>query len=180
MTSVRCSGGVVPSSSAPVRQDGHVSHLIVLTENALTEHDVTRIIEWHDSDLDVHVLVPETSDQSRFDQVVDDIARVELDELRRDLAGDDSDESTAARKALHESLELLAAKGVKAVGALTPKDPVPATAATVTSEDADELWVLTEPHLVSDLLRRGWADKLRHLLPVPVLHAIGGTDEVIS
>jgi len=137
MTLARYSGGVVPSSRALIRQDGHVSHLIVLTENALTEHDVTRIIEWHDSDLDVNVLVPETSDQSRFDQVVDDIARVELDELRRDLAGADSDnvdESMAARKALQESLELLAAKGVKAVGALTPKDPVPATAATVTSE----------------------------------------------
>ena len=181
MTSARCSGGVVPSSSALVRQDGHVSHLIVLTENALTEHDVTRIIEWHDSDLNVHVLVPETSDQSRFDQVIDDIARVELDELRRDLAGVTSDnENVSARIALQTSLELLAAKGVSAVGALTPKDPVPATATTVTSEDADELWVLTEPHLVSDLLRRGWAEKLRHLLPVPVLHAIGGTDEVIS
>ena len=158
-----------------------MSHLIVLTENALTEHDVTRIVEWHDSDLNVHVLVPETSDQSRFDQVVDDIARVELDELRRDLSGDTPDDaSLAARRALQQSLELLAAKGVSAVGALTPKDPVPATAATVTSEDADELWVLTEPHLVSDLLRRGWASKLRHLLSVPVLHAIGGTDEVIS
>ena len=63
-----------------------MSHLIVLTENALTEHDVTRIVEWHDTDLQVHVLVPETSDQSAFDQVVDDFARVDIDELKRDLA----------------------------------------------------------------------------------------------
>jgi hypothetical protein len=158
-----------------------VSRLIVLTENALTEHDVTRIVEWHEGDLDVHVLVPETSDQSRFDQVVDDIARVDGDELRRDLArADDGDESVASRRALSESLDLLAAKGIVAKGALTPKDPVPATAAAVTSEDADELWVVTEPHLVSDLLRRDWASKLRHLLSVPVLHVIGGTDEVIN
>jgi hypothetical protein len=158
-----------------------VSRLIVLTENALTEHDVTRIIEWHEGDLDVRVLVPETSDQSRFDQVVDDISRVDGDELRRDLAGsDDDDETVASRRALSDSLELLASKGITAQGALTPKDPVPATAAAVTSEDADELWVVTEPHLVTDLLRRDWASKLRHLLPVPVLHVIGGTDEVIS
>ena len=163
-----------------------VSRLIVLTENALTEHDVTRIKEWYEGDLDVHVLVPETSDQSRFDQVVDDIARVELDELRRDLAGADeteggaNDAAMASRRALQQSLELLTAKGVAAHGALTPKDPVPATAATVTAEDADELWVITEPHLVSDLLRRDWGTKLRHLLSVPVLHVIGGTDEVIS
>lgn len=162
-------------------QDGRVSHLIVLTENALTEHDVTRIIEWHEGDLQVHVLVPETSDQSRFDQVVDDVARVDLDELRSDLSGaDEGDESAAAMRALRESLELLQTHGVAAVGALTPKDPVPATAATVSTEDADELWVLTEPHLVSDLLRRDWASKLRQLLSVPVLHAIGGTDEVIN
>ena len=159
-----------------------VSRLIVLTEHALTEHDVTRIVEWHDGDLEVHVLVPETSDQSRFDQVVDDIARVDLDELRRDLSGVDeqSEETTASRRALQTSLELLGAKAVRAKGALTPKDPVPSTAATVTAEDADELWVVTEPHLVSDLLRRDWASKLRHLLSVPVLHVIGGTDEVIS
>jgi hypothetical protein len=158
-----------------------VSRLIVLTENALTEHDVTRMVEWNDGELDVHVLVPETSDQSRFDQVVDDIARVDVDELRRDLSSaSDDDESVASRRALQESLEVLATNGVKAHGALTPKDPVPATAATVTSEEADELWVVTEPHLVSDLLRRDWASKLRHVLSVPVLHVIGGTDEVIN
>jgi hypothetical protein len=160
---------------------GRVSRLIVLTENALTEHDVTRMVEWHDGELDVHVLVPETSDQSRFDQVVDDIARVDIDELRRDVSGtSDDDESMASRRALQQSLELLATSGVTAHGALTPKDPVPATATTVTTEDADELWVVTEPHLVSDLLRRDWATKLRHMLSVPVLHVIGGTDEVIN
>lgn len=158
-----------------------MSHLIVLTENALTDHDVTRIVEWHDTDLRVHVLVPETSDQSAFDQVVDDVARVDLDELKRDLAGtDDTDEGLAARRALSESLELLAAKEVTATGALTPRDPVPATSTCVTTQDADELWVITEPHLVSDLLRRDWASKLRHQLTVPVLHVIGGTDEVIN
>ena len=147
----------------------------------MTEHDVTRIVEWHEGDLDVHVLVPETSDQSRFDQVVDDIARVDGDELRRDLAGaDPDDETVASRRALSESLALLSSKSISAHGALTPKDPVPATATTVTTVDADELWVVTEPHLVTDLLRRDWASKLRHLLPVPVLHVIGGTDEVIN
>ncbi len=158
-----------------------MSHLIVLTENALTEHDVTRIVEWHEGDLQVHVLVPETSDQSLFDEVVDDVARVDLDELRRDVAGSAvDDDAIAARRALQTSLELLAAAEVTATGALTPRDPIAATAATVSAEDADELWVVTEPHLVSDLLRRDWASKLRHQLSVPVLHVIGGTDEVIS
>lgn len=153
----------------------------MLTENALTEHDVTRIVEWHEGDLQVHLLVPETSDQSRVDQVVDDVARVDLDELRRDLSGADADdEGLAARRALRDSLELLARQGVSATGGLTPRDPIAATAARVSTEDADELWVITEPHLVADLLRRDWASKLRHQLPVPVLHVIGGTDEVIS
>lgn len=153
----------------------------MLTENALTEHDVTRIAEWHDGELRLHVLVPETSDQSRVDQVVDDVARVDIDELRRDLAGaTPDDQGMAAERALQESLELLAAQGLTASGGLTPRDPIAATAAYVTSEDADELWVITEPHLVSDLMRRGWANKLRHVLTVPVLHVIGGTDEVMN
>jgi hypothetical protein len=158
-----------------------VSHLIVLTENALTEHDVTRIAEWHEGELRPHVLVPETSDQSRVDQVVDDVARVDLDELRTDLAGaSPDDKGLEARRALHDSLELLAAHGITATGGLTPRDPTAATAAYVTSEDADELWVITEPHLISDFMRRDWGTKLRHLLAVPVLHVIGGTDEVMN
>ncbi len=158
-----------------------MNHLIVLTENALTDHDVTRIIEWYDKDMRVHVLVPETSDQSVFDQVVDDVVRVDMDELKRDLSGASADDDgLAARRALHDSLELLLGQGVTATGALTPRDPIAATSSCVTSEDADELWVVTEPHLVSDLLRRDWASKLRHQLNVPVLHVIGGTDEVIS
>lgn len=153
----------------------------MLTENALTEHDVTRIVEWHEGELQLHVLVPETSDQSRVDQVVDDVARVDLDELRSDLAGaGPDDKGLAARRALQESLELLAAQGLTATGGLTPRDPIAATAAYVASADADELWVITEPHLVSDLMRRDWGSKLRHLLGVPVLHVIGGTDEVMN
>lgn len=153
----------------------------MLTENALTEHDVTRIIEWHDGDLQLHVLIPETSDQSRVDQVVDDVARVDLDELRADLAGaSPDDKGMAARRALQQSMELLTAHGLTATGGLTPRDPIAATAAYVTSQDADELWVITEPHLVSDLMRRDWGTKLRHLLAVPVLHVIGGTDEVMN
>jgi hypothetical protein len=158
-----------------------VSRLLVLTENALTEHDVTRIVEWHEGELAVHVLVPETSDQSRVDQLVDDVARVDLDELRRDLADEDvAADALQARQALRESLELLAAQGVEATGGLTPRHPVPATAAAVSTEGSDEIWVVTEPHLVSDLLRRDWASKLRAQVSVPVLHVIGGTDEVLS
>ena len=158
-----------------------MSHLIVLTENALTEHDVTRIIEWHDGELRLHVLVPETSDQSRVDQVVDDVARVDMDELRSDLSGTSPDDKgLAARRALRESLELLTAHGLAATGALTPRDPIAATAAYVTSEEADELWVITELHTVSDLMRRDWGSKLRRVVTVPVLHVIGGTDEVMS
>lgn len=159
-----------------------MNRLLVLTENALTEHDVTRMAQWYEDDLHVHVLVPETSDQSRVDQLVDDVARVDLDELRHDLADADDTEAEVvrSRQALRDSLELLAARGVAATGGLTPRHPVPAAAAAVSTEEADEIWVITEPHLVSDLLRRDWASKLRAQVAVPVLHVIGGTDEVIS
>lgn len=153
----------------------------MLTEDALTEHDVTRIIEWHDGELRLHVLVPETSDQSRVNQVVDDVARVDMDELLADIGGAaPDDKGLAARRALHESLHLLSAHELPATGGLTPRDPIAATAAYVNSEDADELWVITQPHLVSDLMRRDWGSKLRHLLTVPVLHVIGGTDGVMN
>jgi hypothetical protein len=127
-----------------------VSSLLVLTENTLTQHDVDRIIGAHDDTLRVHVLVPE------------------------------SPEGPPAEEVLETSVTMLRDSGATAEGSTTPHDPVVATEAAATAYDVDDVWVITEPHLVADFLRRDWATRIRANLELPVLHVIGGTDEVIS
>lgn len=162
--------------------------MLVLSEDTLTPHDVERLSQLHDPDpVRAHVLIPSGTDQSRLDQVVDDLARVDLAEVGDDLEGSDRTPAELvmrARRHLDESVASLAAAGVATDGQLVPDHPVKRAAEIAVELDVDEVIVITEPHLVSDTLRRDWATQLRHALrnlsaERPVLHFITGTDQVM-
>ncbi|HVQ87276.1 MAG TPA: indole-3-glycerol phosphate synthase [Actinomycetes bacterium] len=158
--------------------------MLVLTEQTLTPHDVSRIAELHAPDpVTAHVIVPTGTDQSTLDQVVDDLTRVDLDELSEDLDPQhmsDADKVRYAQQLVDQSVALLNAAGLTATGSLVPQHPVDATAALANEKDVDEIIVVTEPHLVTDVLRRDWATRLRHSVKRPVLHFIAGTDQIVS
>ena len=65
-------------------------------------------------------------------------------------------------------------------GETTVEHPVDAVVARTKQIGADEVIVLTEPHLIADLTRRDWATRLRHSLDLPLLHVVSGTDQVVS
>lgn len=157
--------------------------ILVLTETALAPHDVQRLATLHEpEEARAHVVVPSGTDQSTLDQIVDDIARTDLDELADDVDPQTTDEQevATAQEALNRSVQALSEAGLTAVGSLVPKAPVNRVAELALSEGVDEIIVITEPHLVTDVLRRDWATKLRHKVHLPVLHFIAGTDQVVS
>ena len=157
--------------------------MLVLTETALDPHDVQRLATLHEPDeARAHVVVPSGTDQSTLDQIVDDIARTDFEELAEDVDPQTTDEQevATAQEALNSSVRALSAAGVTAVGSLVPKSPVNRVAELAVSESVDEIIVITEPHLVTDVLRRDWATRLRHKVHLPVLHFIAGTDQVVS
>lgn len=162
--------------------------MLVLTEDTLTDHDVQRLVQLHAPDpVHAHVLLPSGTDQSVLDQVVDDLARVDMEELTQDLERGDRTPNELvmrARRHLDASVSALVAAGMTADGELVPDHPVDRTAEIAQDRDVDEIVVITEPHLVSDALRRDWATQLRHRLKSahamrPVLHFIAGTDQVM-
>lgn len=162
--------------------------MLVLTEDTLTDHDVERLAQLHAPDpVHAHLLVPSGTDQSVLDQLVDDIARVDMDELSQDIEGDGRTPNELVMRAqrhLAASVSALVAAGIEADGELVPDHPVTRTAEIAQALDVDEVVVITEPHLVSDALRRDWATQLRHRLKDakaerPVLHFIAGTDQVM-
>jgi hypothetical protein len=163
--------------------------MLVLTEDTLTDHDVRRLSELHAPEpVAAVVVVPSGTDQTVLDQVVDDIARVDVDELAEDVEGDQPtapEELRVARRHLAASVKLLTQAGISTRGELVPDHPVDSVARLASQHDVDEVIVITEPHLVTDALRRDWATQVRHRLKAahherPVLHFIAGTDRVVS
>ena len=67
---------------------------VLLTEKALTAHDVERFAHLHDPEpIHVHVVVPAHDDRSELAEVVDDLARADFAEALHD---DHDGESTPA------------------------------------------------------------------------------------
>jgi hypothetical protein len=155
--------------------------ILLLTEDALVPHDARRVADLHgDEQVDVHVLVPADAEHNRLIEALDEVA---LGRLRS--ADDDEDDHSPeeaeqdAMHAVNESLALLTEAGVEAHGSVTGSDPVPAAVEAATHDDADEVIVVTPPHIVEDGLHRDWASRLRDELDLPVLHIVSGTDRVV-
>ena len=45
---------------------------------------------------------------------------------------------------------------------------------------ADEVIVVTEPHLLETAFRRDWAARIEASLDLPLLHVVAGTDRVVG
>lgn len=153
--------------------------IVLLTEDVLTPHDVDRVVHLHDPEpVRVHVVVPIETEQHRFLQALDEVA---LGRLR----GADSPRGPVEAKALADasmaaSVAAINDAGAEATGAVVAADPVDATVAAAEIVGADEIFVLTEPHLVEESLRRDWASRIRSAVSLPVLHVVAGTDRVVS
>jgi hypothetical protein len=153
--------------------------ILLLAEEALHQHDVTRIASLHDDDVSVHVLVPAHAEHNRLIEALDEVA---LGNLRDALDDDTPSPEQAERDAMHavnESVALFTAAGVDAKGSITGSNPIPAAIEAVAQYNPDEIIVVTPPHLVTDGLHRDWASRLREEIKLPVLHTISGTDRVV-
>lgn len=155
---------------------------VLLTEKALSAHDVDRFAHLHDPEpVRIHVVVPAHDDRTELEEVVDDIARADFADAVDERSVTDKGRAVAAQREVDSSVAALLSAGVAAVdGEVVSGNPVDAVAALVSSLDADEVVVLTEPHLLADLTRRDWATRLRHAVDKPVLHVVLGTDQVVS
>ena len=157
---------------------------ILLTEKALSAHDVQRVAHLHDPEpVHVHVVVPAHDDRSELAEAVDDIARTDFADVLHDADKGRSEQELTSRagRELAAAIAALLAEGVSRVdGEIASGSPVDRVVAVAAELSADEVVVLTEPHLLADLTRRDWASRLRHALDLPVLHVVQGTDQVVS
>jgi nucleotide-binding universal stress UspA family protein len=150
---------------------------VVLAEHGLTQEEAQRLANLHDDVApSFWVLIPAEQDRSGFLAAIDDFLLADFRESWEDLREESADEQAAEREraseALSTSVAFLEAAGVQVGGEVVVGDPIPALRAAVARNDADEVIVLSRPHLVEEATRRDWASRARHELKLPVLRLL--------
>ena len=144
---------------------------VLMIEKPLVPTDVELLTTLHGDDpVSFVVLMQPHGDQDRLLRALDDVALGNLDEAVHE--GEEPEGSAAlqpAERALNHSLEALRAAGSQAVGQIVEKHPLDLLRKVVEQTGADEVIVLTAPHLVEEFFHRDWTSRARHKVGVPVL-----------
>ncbi|MFP8962690.1 indole-3-glycerol phosphate synthase [Streptomyces nanhaiensis] len=149
---------------------------VLMIEKPLVPTDVELVTTLHgDEPVSFVVLMQPRGDQDRLLRALDDVALGELDDAVREATGRDDEEDRSdspvspAERALEHSLGALRAAGAEAVGQIVQDHPLDLLTSVVEETGADEVIVLTAPHLVEEFFHRDWASRARHKVGVPVL-----------
>ncbi|SCK49233.1 hypothetical protein [Streptomyces sp. WMMB 322] len=150
---------------------------VLMIEKPLVSDDVELVTTLHgDEDVSFVVLMQPRGDQDRLLRALDDVALGEFDQaVREGSEPEDRDTHSPAVTALEHSLTLLREAGAEAEGQIIEKHPVDVLTGTVERHKADEVIVLTAPHLVEEFFHRDWATRARHKVGVPVLKLFAHT-----
>ncbi len=153
---------------------------VLLIEKALNALDVRQVTGLHEGEQESFVvLIPAEGDHGKLLATLDDLALGELQEAAREVEAAEPTPNEALREAgeaLAASVAALRAAGAEATGAVTPDDPLEALREAVAAHNADEVIVLTKPHLVEEFFHRDWASRARKL-DLPVLRLFAHTDD---
>lgn len=156
---------------------------VLLIEKPLVSADVELVTTLHGEEpVSFVVLMRPRGDRDRLLRALDDLALGELEDAVEEGDEPERDEALpVAERALEHSLKLLRHTGAEAMGQVIEEHPLDVLTSVVEETHADEVIVLTAPHLVEEFFHRDWASRARHKVGVPVLklfaHAESGNGE---
>ena len=144
---------------------------VLMIEKPLAPVDVELVTTLHaDEPVSFVVLMQPRGDQERLLRALDDVALGELREATREEEEPEGEAALPpAAQALEHSLQALRAAGSEALGEIVEEHPLDVLRSVVEQTKADEVIVLTAPHLVEEFFHRDWASRARHQVGVPVL-----------
>jgi hypothetical protein len=143
---------------------------VLMIEKPLVPTDVELLTTLHDEPVSFVVLMQARGDQDRLLRALDDVALGHLDDAVRESRKPSADEAPLpAERALQHSLQALRDAGAQAIGEIVEQHPLDVLGSVVEQVQADEVVVLTAPHLVEEFFHRDWASRARHKVGVPVL-----------
>lgn len=156
-------------------------NIVVLVEEPVADWDARQIAALHsDPPVDAHyyVLIPVEDAASRVESTIGSLAASEvmgtaalyLDEA--DLERVHEEIRQASQAALDKSLEAFRSIGETATGEVTASDPLDRLDSLVQECGAQEVIILTRPHVVAELFHIDWTARARRRLKVPCLHLL--------
>ncbi|WP_326687382.1 MULTISPECIES: indole-3-glycerol phosphate synthase [unclassified Streptomyces] len=151
---------------------------VLMIEKPLVSADVELVTTLHGEEtVSFVVLMQPRGDQDLLLRALDDVALGELEDAAREGEEPEGGEALGpAEQALELSLKRLRDAGCEAVGQIIEEHPLDLLTSVAEQTDADEVIVLTAPHLVEEFFHRDWASRARHKVGVPVLKLFAHTD----
>ncbi|MBO8185447.1 indole-3-glycerol phosphate synthase [Streptomyces spirodelae] len=152
---------------------------VLMIEKPLVSADAEMVTTLHGEEpVSFVVLMQPRGDQDRLLRALDDVALGELDQVVREAREPEGGEAVGpAEQALELSLKRLRDAGCEAVGQIIEQHPLDVLKSVAEQTRADEVIVLTAPHLVEEFFHRDWASRARHKVGVPVLKLFAHNEE---
>ncbi|MGH3510019.1 MAG: hypothetical protein ACRDPI_07290 [Nocardioidaceae bacterium] len=155
--------------------------VVLLVEQTLSADDVQRIRSLHqniDDPVHYHVLMPCEDAAARVETALGSVAASEV--LATPTITMDPDDVRHVQQELDEKatedvgrcVDRLAESGDSATGDVVRADPIVALATKVKATSAQEVIVLTRPHVVAEFFHVDWTSRARRKLGVPILHLL--------
>ncbi len=155
--------------------------VVVLVEEPVGEWDARQIIALHSDTPEparYQVLIPVEDAASRVESTIGSLAASEVmgtaamyvDEA--DLERVHEEIREASKEALEQSVKAFTHLGAQASGQITATDPLDRLAGLVQECGADEVIILTRPHVIAEFFHVDWTNRARRKLEVPVLHLL--------
>lgn len=156
-------------------------NVVMLVEQAMTASDAQEVVSLHDGIEEprhYHLLIPCDDAQEQVEAALESlgtsetivgppmlITEVDTDEAQRAIDAE-------AKSAVEASVDAIKALGHEASGEFSSSDPIKSLEKLVSAHAANEVIVMTRPHVVAEFLHLDWASRARRHLGVPVLHLV--------
>lgn len=171
------------SSESPVQNESTTDEyvVVVLIEQPFRDDDakiLTSLHEGIDGPVTYHVLLPREEAPAVLESTLGSLnagdlmgmppvtySVEELEEFRKQATEECADE-------LSETVADIMSQGRNAVGHMVVVDPVDTLVSIVGKTSANEVVILTRPHVVAEFFHVDWTSKARKRLGVPILHLL--------
>lgn len=155
--------------------------IVILAEQAMSAGDAQEVVSLHESiedDRRYFVLIPCDNAALRVENALGTLAAGEMIAAppvitpATDIAKEQAEIDKTAEGAVEASVSAIRALGHEADGEFTSEDPIEELRRVVEQKSADEIIVMTRPHVVAELFHLDWTSRARRHLGVPILHLL--------
>jgi hypothetical protein len=153
---------------------------MLIVEKTINQHDLEYVVGLHSDNIEEGmapenyvIVVPVGKENGKVLATLDDLALANFKGAEEDSHGEPLNEAVvAARAIMTATVEAFQAAGKQAKGELLAGPPVDGLKTIAAKYEADEIIVLTVPHLVEEFFHRDLASRLRKATDLPTLRLL--------